>query len=200
MLAFYLENFRLGLRNLLLHRLRSLLTALGIIFGVLAVIVMVALGQGGKEAARRQVEQLGATNILIRSERPAESNDASGRTSRVLEYGIKRDDVTRLSNLPGLTSIVPLRDTQQQISLGSKRFTNCRAIATVPEWFGIINLPLERGRLFSPMEYENAEAVCVIGAEAAKQMFPYEDPIGRTVTLGVGSTGQLVVTVIGVLN
>ena len=55
MLAFYLENFRLGLRNLLLHRLRSLLTALGIIFGVLAVIVMVALGQGGKEAARKQV-------------------------------------------------------------------------------------------------------------------------------------------------
>ena len=200
MLAFYLENFRLGLRNLLLHRLRSLLTALGIIFGVLAVIVMVALGQGGKEAARRQVEQLGATNILIRSERPAESNDASGRTSRVLEYGIKRDDVTRLSNLPGLTSIVPLRDTQQQISLGSRRFTNCRAIATVPDWFGIINLPLERGRLFSRMEYDRGEAVCVIGAEAAKQMFPYEDPIGRTITLGVGSTGQLVVTVVGVLN
>ena len=200
MLAFYLENFRLGLRNLLLHRLRSLLTALGIIFGVLAVIVMVALGQGGKEAARRQVEQLGATNILIRSEKPPESNDASGRTSRVLEYGLKRDDFARLQNVPGLTSVVPLRDTQQQVTLGSKRFTNCHAIATTPDWFGIINLPLERGALFTKLQSDLGESVCVIGAGAATAMFPYEDPIGRTVTLGVGSTGTLVVTVVGVLN
>ena len=78
MLAFYLENFRLGLRNLFLHRLRSFLTALGIIFGVLAVIVMVALGQGGKEAARKQVEQLGATNVLTeRSRRPLSRQAAS---------------------------------------------------------------------------------------------------------------------------
>jgi putative ABC transport system permease protein len=60
MLLFLLENFRMGFRNLLLHRLRSLLTALGIIFGVTAVITMVAIGQGGKDAARQQMERLGA--------------------------------------------------------------------------------------------------------------------------------------------
>ena len=200
MLAFYLENFRLGLRNLLLHRLRSLLTALGIIFGVLAVIVMVALGQGGKEAARRQVEQLGATNIKISSERPPESSDATGSTSRVLAFGIKRDDLTRLQDLPSVASIVPLRDTGQQIILNSKRFTGCKAIATTPDWFTMINLPIDRGTTFTQVQYDRNEAVCVLGAKAAEQLFPYADPIGKSITLGVASSGQLVVTIVGVLQ
>ena len=63
MLNFLLETFLLGLKNLHLHKLRSLLTALGIIFGVFAVIVMVAIGQGGKEAALAQIRQLGAQTV-----------------------------------------------------------------------------------------------------------------------------------------
>ena len=82
MLNFLFETFRLGIKNLRLHKLRSLLTALGIIFGVFAVIVMVAIGQGGKEAALAQIRQLGATNILVRSVRPPESNLASNRQQR----------------------------------------------------------------------------------------------------------------------
>ncbi len=200
MFAFYLENFRLGLRNLFLHRLRSLLTALGIIFGVMAVIAMVALGQGGKEAARKQVEQLGATNVLIRSDKPPESNDATGRNARVLEYGIKRTDVERLQSLPNTLAVVPMRDSDQQIVLGSKRFSNCKAIATTPDWFTIINQPLDRGSLFTQIQYDRADSVCVMGAKAAEQMFPFEDPIGKTITLGAPSTGTLVLTVIGVLQ
>ena len=95
-----------------------------------------------------------------------------------------------LQNLPGLTAIVPLRDTEQQISLGSRRFTNCRAIATAPDWFRIINLPIDRGLTFTQVQYDRAAAVAVLGAGAATQMFPYEDPIGRTITLGVGSSGH----------
>ena len=62
MLTFLLETLRLSLRNLRLHKLRTLLTALGIICGVFAVIVMVAIGEGAKQAALKQMEQLGATN------------------------------------------------------------------------------------------------------------------------------------------
>src|SRR6476659_10328570 len=92
MLNFLYETFRLGLKNLRLHKLRSLLTALGIIFGVAAVIIMVAIGEGTKQAALEQVEQLGARNILIRSTPPPQSNEASARTQRVLDYGLKRVD------------------------------------------------------------------------------------------------------------
>lgn len=81
MLNFLLETFRLGVKNLRLHKLRSLLTALGIILGVAAVIVMVAIGEGTKQAALEQIQQLGARNILVRSIKPPESNEASGKRS-----------------------------------------------------------------------------------------------------------------------
>src|SRR5688572_381205 len=90
MLNFLLETFVLGLKNLHLHKLRSLLTALGIIFGVAAVIIMVAIGEGTKQAAIEQMEQLGANNILVRSVKPAESNDASQKTQRVLDRSEER--------------------------------------------------------------------------------------------------------------
>jgi len=96
MLRFLAETFLLGLKNLRLHKLRSLLTALGIILGVLAVIVMVAIGEGAKRAALEQMEQLGANNIVVRSVKPSESNDASEKTQRVLQYGLKREDAARL--------------------------------------------------------------------------------------------------------
>src|ERR1700743_555396 len=100
MLNFLLETFTLGIKNLRLHKLRSLLTALGIIVGVAAVIIMVAIGEGTKQAALEQIRQLGATNILVRSVKPPETNEASSRTQRVLDYGLKRTDFDRLKTLP----------------------------------------------------------------------------------------------------
>src|SRR5215471_15362427 len=102
MFNFLAETFVLGIKNLRLHKLRSLLTALGIIFGVAAVIVMVAIGEGTKKAALEQIQQLGARNILVRSTRPPESDQATGKTSRILEYGLKRTDLARLQTVPGL--------------------------------------------------------------------------------------------------
>src|SRR4051812_15394944 len=122
MLNFLVETFLLGLKNLRLHKLRSLLTALGIIMGVAAVIVMVALGEGTKQRAMEQLQQLGARNILLRSMPPPESTDASSKTQRMLEYGIKRVDLTRLkASLPQVSLFVPLRDTQQRVVKGDLR-------------------------------------------------------------------------------
>src|SRR3990170_7427319 len=86
MLNFLFETFRLGLKNLRLHKLRSLLTALGIIFGVTAVIIMVAIGEGAKREALDQIQKLGASNILVRSQKPPESNQATSRMQRTLDY------------------------------------------------------------------------------------------------------------------
>ena len=95
MFTFLIETFILGLKNLRLHKLRSLLTALGIIIGVFAVIIMVAIGEGTKQAALEQLNQLGATNILIRSIEPPESNELSSRQQRVLSYGVTRKPLLR---------------------------------------------------------------------------------------------------------
>lgn len=199
MLSFVLENFRLGLKNLHLHKLRSLLTALGIIFGVAAVIIMVAIGEGTKQAALEQMNQLGARNVVLRSVRPPESNDASGRTNRVLAYGLTRLDLSRIQTLPGLTKVVPVRDTEQDVIVGTTRH-NVNAIASTPEVFSVINLRPSRGDLFTSRHYEDAAAVCVLGAEAARMMFPRIDPIGQLVQVGRSSSGTVLATVIGVLE
>jgi putative ABC transport system permease protein len=112
MFTFLIETFILGLKNLRLHKLRSLLTALGIIIGVAAVIIMVAIGQGMKVAALEQLKQLGATNILVRSVEPPESNELSSRQQRVLSYGVSRTDYNRLKGLEGFRNIVRVRDTR----------------------------------------------------------------------------------------
>src|SRR3954451_19986560 len=137
MMNFLYETVRPGLKNLRLHKLRSLLTALGIIFGVAAVIIMVAIGEGTKRAALEQVEQLGARNILVRSIKPPETNEASARAQRVLEYGLKRSDLERLRTIPGIKTIVPLRDTEQKVILGDLR-ASANAIATTPDVFEVI--------------------------------------------------------------
>src|ERR1051325_3981109 len=118
MFRFLIEMFVMGIRNLHLHKLRSLLTALGIIFGVAAVIIMVAIGEGGKQAALEQLRQLGGRNIIVKSIKPPETSDASAKSQRILQYGLRREDLNRLETLPNVTAIVPLRDTEQRVVHG----------------------------------------------------------------------------------
>ncbi len=199
MFTFLIETFLLGLKNLRLHKLRSLLTALGIIIGVTAVIIMVAIGEGTKRAALDQLQQLGARNILVRSIKPPESNEASSRTQRILSYGLTNDDYERLRTLPDLAYCVRLRDTEQKVTHGDVR-AQANAIGTTPEIFDVIRLKLSRGRLFTQLESNIGSAVCVIGATAAQQLFPYQDPLGQTVKIGTSGLGTCVVTIVGVLE
>jgi putative ABC transport system permease protein len=200
MLNFLLETFLLGLKNLRLHKLRSLLTALGIIFGVAAVIIMVAIGEGTKRSALEQIQQLGATNVLVRSTRPPESTEASGKSQRTLIYGLTRDDFKRLQTLPDLDVVVPVRDTEQVVVRGDQRAPSANAIGTTPDIFNVINLRLSEGRFFDSIQYQKGDAVCVIGYEVARQLFPFEFPIGQTIKIGTTGMGTAVLTIIGVLE
>jgi putative ABC transport system permease protein len=195
--TFLLENLRLGFRNLQLHALRSLLTAMGIIFGVAAVIIMVAIGQGAKQQAREQMNRLGATNLLVRSVMPPASNDANSQRQRMVTFGITDADFARLEMLNGVEQIVPLRDVAQKVIRGDTR-ADARAIATTPELFDVIGLRPARGNVLNEVLYRNAEPVCVLGARAADQLFPNSDPVGETIQ--VGSSGNaLILEVVGVL-
>lgn len=186
------------MKNLRLHKLRSLLTALGIILGVGAVIVMVAIGEGAKQAAMEQMQQLGATNVLVRSIPPPESNDASQKTQRVLDYGLRRTDLARLQTLPQLDAVVPLRDTEQRVTRGDIRAT-AKAIGTTPDAFSVMNLELDRGRYFNQVDFETEARVCVIGAMAAQQLFPYSDPLEQPILVGTSGRATVMLTIVGVL-
>jgi putative ABC transport system permease protein len=201
MLNFLVETFVLGLKNLRLHKLRSLLTALGIILGVAAVIIMVAIGEGTKQSALEQLKQLGATNILVRSIEPPESSDSSSKQQRILTYGLTRTDYNRLVEVPGLKRVVRVRDTRAKVQNGQTLAPTANAIGTEPALFDMINLRLERGQLFTQLQYDRQESVCVLGATAAKQLFPFKDPIGEVVQIGSRPFSSVIMcTVIGVLE
>ena len=113
------NTIKVGLKNLMLHKLRSLLTALGVILGVGSVIAMLAVGEGSKKEALERIRNLGSTNIIIRSVKPAENkespvanvgqNGSSDTQIAVLEYGLRHQDLTRLtSTLPTVKSAVPI--------------------------------------------------------------------------------------------
>ena len=200
MFNFLLETFRLALKNLRLHKLRSLLTALGIIFGVAAVIIMVAMGEGAKQEALEQISQLGARNILVKSVPPPESADNSVRTSSMSAYGLRRSDLARLQTLPDVEMIVPIRNTELKVVRNNVRVP-ANAIGTTPDVFDVINLRLARGSYFDQLQYDRGEPVCVLGHKAAELLYPAEDPLGQTVRVGTpGFSGTVMLTVVGVLE
>src|SRR4030095_7178931 len=103
---------RLGFKSLWLHRLRSLLTVLGIVFGVASVIAMLAIGEGASFEAQEQIKNLGSQNVILRSIKPPEEQKISEKGSQnfVLQYGITYTDLKRLkSTIPGVTILVPAR-------------------------------------------------------------------------------------------
>src|SRR3954468_15355011 len=120
-MTFLVETMALGLTNLRLHKLRSFLTALEIILGVGAVITMVSVGEGSKRAALLQIERLGAKNIIIRSQKPAEAAQQQGGQQRswVSKYGLTRDDLTVIeANFPNSEALVPVKEVGMNVLRG----------------------------------------------------------------------------------
>jgi putative ABC transport system permease protein len=177
--------FLLGLKSLWLHRLRSLLTALGIVFGVCSVIAMLAIGEGASFEAQEQIRQLGSQNIILRSVKPPEEQKVGdqGRQSFVLEYGLTYRDIERIQDtIPGVTVVVPgriIRDYVWQID----RRVDCEVVGTVPWYPQMRNHAVTEGRFFTADEMTSRASVCVIGAEMVPVLFPIDNPIGRDVRI-----------------
>ena len=124
----------LGFKTLWLHRLRSFLTMLGIVFGVCSVIAMLAVGEGAGYEAQEQIRRLGSQNIILRSIKPAEGQSMSSEQSRVLEYGLTYDDMRRIeTTLPSVRVLAPGAHHTQTCVLcyASYRHRNCRGSALV---------------------------------------------------------------------
>ena len=193
---FLLEILRLGLANLRRHMLRSVLTSLGIILGVAAVIIMVSIGEGNKQAALRDIQALGATNIIIRSQRPPEAASfGTEERSFIARYGITRQDLRRLRHfIDDAAYVVPLKAVGSEISRGSKRMLS-QTFGTTPELMKVANLRLDRGRYITHADLEARTPVAVIGWEIARQFFPMKDPLRAEFRID-----QRIMRVIGVLR
>ena len=180
-----LRSLMLGMKSLLLHKLRSGLTVLGIVFGVAAVISMLAVGEGSSRKAQRQFAELGATNIIYRSVKPSDDALSSGGGRRsVLNYGLKYDDFDRLlATVPTLKKALPIREIRKQIRYLSRSLDG-RVVGTTQDYADFNRLDIDKGRFLTASDNARYENFAVLAAETAKTLFPYEDPIGESVKLG----------------
>lgn len=148
-MSFLLETLRLGLTNLWLHKLRSLLTALGIIIGVGAVVAIAAYGEGSKQAVLREIKMLGANNIILRSERPDASEDATDDNRQINVYGLRLTDLVRIRDgqVRPIEAVVPLKRVATRVWSGVRAVPNAAVFGTTPELLGVAALKLETGRI-----------------------------------------------------
>jgi ABC-type lipoprotein export system ATPase subunit/ABC-type antimicrobial peptide transport system permease subunit len=177
------RSLLLGLKSLWLHRLRSLLTALGIVFGVSSVIAMLAIGEGASFEAQEQIRQLGSQNVIVRCVKPPGKSDTGGRRSFVIDYGVTSRDVRQmLATIPGIKMIVPNREISDYISFKLRRI-DAKISGVIPIFPEMRNRRLVEGRFFNLLEMENRSNVCVLNRSAAKELFPLDEVVGNTVKL-----------------
>ena len=178
---------KLGMKSLLLHKLRSGLTVLGIVFGVAAVISMLAVGEGSSKDALERIQQLGATNIIVKSVKPTDETQASGSGGgrrSILAYGLKYEDFDKImATVPSIKKALPIREISKQIRHLNKAIDG-RVVGTTADYADFNRLEMERGRFLTQADNQKMMNYGVLGNETATTLFPYEDPIGQSVRVG----------------
>ncbi|HZV03601.1 MAG TPA: ABC transporter permease [Gemmataceae bacterium] len=175
----------LAIRSLWLHKMRAFLSVLGIIIGTGAVITLMAFGEGSMQEALDAIRKLGATNIIVQSRKPPDNSGASNR-SRVAVYGLTQADYDRLAILQEggtVTRMVPMRIFRQEMMRVERRFTG-QAVGTTPAYAEVNELPLAMGRFLRQEDMDKKDPVAVIGSRVAQGLFPFENPLGKTVKIG----------------
>ena len=183
-MAHLIRTIHLALKSLMLHKLRSGLTMLGIVFGVFSVIAMLAIGEGASTQAQQQVLQLGATNIIVRSLKPAEdAAGGSGSSFTPLRYGLTHADYRVLAKtIPTINGVVPVREVTLECR-NRDQTLNARVVGCTPDYMEMNHLTIARGRFLSEQDIRSLSNVAVLASEAAQRLFPIDDPINETVQI-----------------
>jgi putative ABC transport system permease protein len=184
--------FHLGVRSLLLHKLRSGLTMLGIIFGVCSVISMLAIGEGAAHEAQERIKRLGSNNIIINSVKaPEDAQPTTSTRSFSVKYGLTYDDGARLqSTIPGVRSVLPMRIIRENVRF-NRNVVPCQVIGTMPFYPHIQPIEIVKGRFLTDTDQKYANNVCVITIGLANRLFTYQDPLDHAIRIG-GASYQVV--------
>ncbi|MCS7180783.1 MAG: ABC transporter permease, partial [bacterium] len=173
---------KIGIKNIFLHKLRSLLTILGIVFGVASVIAMLAIGEGASFEAREKIKELGSQNIIVRSVKPPETRMTQETTTFVGVYGLLENDYKMIKTIPSVDIIVPTWEMKEEMRY-MERSIQGRIVCTYPEYKEVMNIGLEMGRFLTQLDVELLQPYVVIGYSIKKSLFPTEDPIGKMITI-----------------
>ena len=188
------ETLRTAVEAVQQHRLRSLLTMLGIVIGISSVILTVGLGQGAQDEVRDQIDALGS-NLLIVS--PGSSTDSSGiRGGFGSASTLTLADAEAIADprvAPDVSAVAPTTTTQAALEVGTTNWTSS-LVGTTPAWLDVRSRDLAAGRFFTAAEAASGADVVVLASDTAAELFTRVNPVGQQVTIN-----GTALTVIGVL-
>ena len=174
-----------GLREILSHKLRSLLTMLGMIFGVAAVIAMVSIGEGARQETLQQIQQLGIDTLQVR--RVTLAGEMQQEATKKSPYGLTYGDALSLAELCDFaTRVVPSCRVFGAVSVGGKT-VDARVFGTDPGYVKTSHLNVTEGRFIDDEDVARRAHVCVLGAEVKRVAFAFESPVGRFLKIGLGN-------------
>ena len=179
-----IRNIWLGIENLLLHKLRSLLTMLGVVFGVGSVVAMLSVGEGASKHAMEQIRKLGSDNIIITSMKSAEEEQASTTHSHMSIYGLTYEDYRRLSeSFKNIRQTAPAKLMRKESSL-RERAMELRVVGATPAWFHLVPRELVAGRVILQSDQDKRAPVAVLTEFGARKLLATESTIGQTLRIG----------------
>ncbi len=194
-----LANLYIAIDAVVANKVRSLLTALGIIFGVAAVIAMLAIGNGAQREILEQIKLVGVNNIVVKpvveqEEEKIEEN-IGVKEKKKFSPGLTMRDVNSIrETIPSLTKISPEIILESTVVRSGYR-RSAKLVGVEPSYFEIFNFDLQEGMMFTDEQRRTGAPVCIIGQSIKARFFPTENPIGKTIKVGPHW-----LSIIGVLN
>src|SRR5687768_76113 len=180
----FMRNVKLGVKNLLLHKLRSVLTMLGVVFGVGSVVAMLSVGEGASKEALERIRMLGSNNIIIEAMKPVEEEAAGAMRNRMSIYGLLYADEARIrESFAAVRRTVPIKIIRQEGRL-KDRTLELRVVATVAEWFDLVARPLLAGRTLTQRDLDEKANVAVLTEHGARRLLAANNSIGQTLRIG----------------
>ncbi|MHC4155372.1 MAG: ABC transporter permease [Planctomycetota bacterium] len=179
-----IRNIWSGIENLLLHKLRSLLTMLGIVFGVGSVVAMLSVGEGASKEALDQIRKLGSNNIIISAVKAVEDEASTTVHSHMSIYGLTYEDYARVNeSFNTIRRSAPVKLMRKQSRFG-ERSLELRVVGTTPVWFELVPRPIIAGRVLMSEDEEKQAPVAVLTEFGARKILATEHTIGEFIRIG----------------
>ena len=173
-------------KSLKSHIFRTVLASLGVVLGVGSVVGMTSISEGARKTSLEQIRSLGIDNIILTSKKIKKAVEDSSADSRLVSFGITKRDLDRISKFENIEQIVPIRDLEQKVYVRGL-LTDINMYGTTADFLDISYSRMigSKSRFFNIFDSEKYTKVCVVGSEAARTLFRYEDPLGKSLNVGI---------------
>lgn len=183
-----LRLISMTLKSLRIHIFRVILASLGVVLGVGSVVGMTSISEGARQASLDQLKSLGINNVLLTSQEVKKTLDNISTNSKLVTYGITRRDIERIQKFENTDRVIPIRNLDQKVYFRGM-LTDINLYATTEGFLDVSYSELvgKESRFFNYIDIKKNAKVCVVGEDAARVLFSYNNPIGKLLNIGKSS-------------